>query len=73
MNINIQTKDVLTIIKTAEFFKRRFPDKFKNMRLEIDCGYFWEWCGRFIDANPERFMDNESLAVWREMKKEGYQ
>ena len=50
---------------TEKFFKRRFPDK--NIQFEKDCGYFWEWVERFKTLNPERFMDEKSLRVWKEM------
>jgi len=54
-------------ITTIEFFQIRFPDK--NIKFEIECGYFDEWVHRFESGNPEYYMDNESLAVWRAMKK----
>ena len=53
-------------ITAVEFFQRRFPDK--NIRFEIECGYFDEWVQRFESGHPENYMDNESLAVWKEMK-----
>ena len=53
---------------TEEFFKRRFPDK--DIAFEKECGYFGEWVTRFETRNPERFMDEKSLKVWKEMKEE---
>jgi len=49
---------------TAEFFKRRFPEK--DMRFEVKCGYFDEWVSRFYTGHPEGFMDEESLKIWEE-------
>ena len=51
---------------TAEFFKRRFPNK--DIEFEKKCGYFYEWVQRFKSDNPEIFMDDESLAVWKYMR-----
>jgi len=51
---------------TAEFFKRRFPDK--DIRFEIECGYFGAWVKRFEDGSPKSYMDEESLKVWKEMQ-----
>ena len=50
----------------VEFFQIRFPDK--NIRFEIECGYFDEWVQRFESGHHEDHMDNESLAVWKAMK-----
>jgi hypothetical protein len=72
MNTN-NTDEILAIVKASVFFQKRFPDKFKNMRLEIRCGYFEEWVDRFQSGHPESYMDSESLAVYDEMKKEGLQ
>jgi len=65
--------EMLSTVKAVVFFQKRFPDKFKNMRLEISCGYFEEWVNRFLTGHPENYMDSESLAVYDEMKKEGLQ
>jgi len=56
---------------TEEFFKRRFPDK--NIEFEKKCGYFYEWMTRFKSGEPERYMDEKSLQVWREMQERGEQ
>ena len=48
-----------------EFFKRRFPDK--DIEFEKKCGYFGEWVERFKSGQPERFIDGESLRVWKDM------
>lgn len=53
---------------TEEFFKRRFPNK--NIRFEIECGYFQEWVNRFNNNHPEIYMDKISLEIWLEMLKE---
>jgi len=52
---------------TTEFFKRRFPDK--DIKFEKECGYFYEWVGRFKSEDPRIFMDEISLKVWEEMQK----
>jgi len=54
-------------ITAVEFFQRRFPNK--NIRFEIECGYFEEWVQRFESNSPESFMDEQSLEVWKEMGK----
>lgn len=51
---------------TAEFFRRRFPNK--DIEFEKKCGYFGEWVERFSSGEPEMFMDLDSLAVWKTMK-----
>ena len=51
---------------TEEFFNLRFPDK--NIQFEKECGYFGEWVERFKSGNPEGYMDEESLSVWKEMQ-----
>ena len=55
---------------TEEFFKKRFPDK--DIEFEVGCGYFGEWVNRFKSEDPTAFMDEESLAVWKEMQKGGF-
>jgi len=60
-------KEKETVSKVVEFFEKRFPEK--NISFEMKCGYFWEWVERFETGSPERFMDSESLKVYREMKK----
>lgn len=54
--------------QVEEFFKRRFPDK--NITFEKECGYFGEWIERFKTGKPEIYMDDISLEVWEQMKKE---
>jgi len=46
----------------APWFIARF-----NKTPEQDKAYFQEWMERFRRGNPERYMDNESLAVFRKM------
>ena len=53
---------------TTEFFKRRFPKS--DLEFEKKCGYFNTWVRRFETPDPEICMDNASLYIWREMKKE---
>ena len=53
---------------TTEFFKRRFPDL--DLEFEKKCGYFDTWKERFESPDPEGFMDNLSLYIWKEMKRE---
>jgi len=60
----METKEAEKI--TEEFFKRRFPDK--DIAFEKKCGYFYEWVERFKSGNPEVYMDNESLEVWKEIQ-----
>jgi len=69
-NMNINNNEILSIVKASVFFEKRFPDKFKNMKLEIDCGYFEEWVSRFENGHPEDYMDSESLKCWNSIKKE---
>ena len=52
-----------------EFFKRRFPEK--DIAFEKECGYFGKWVARFKTGQPEGFMDDISLKVWREMNAGG--
>lgn len=54
-------------VLAVEFFRRRFPDK--DLRFEVECGYFAEWVQRIETGQPEYYMDNESLAVWKVMNK----
>lgn len=51
---------------TEEFFKRRFPDK--DIAFEKRCGYFYEWLKSFKSGRPEDYMDEVSLAIWKEMQ-----
>lgn len=55
---------------TAEFFKRRFPDK--DIEFEKKCGYFGQWVKRFESGEPEMFMDTESQEVWKQMQGDGF-
>lgn len=50
---------------TAEFFKLRFSEK--DIRFEVECGYFGEWVARFESGNVKGYCDSESLAVVKEM------
>jgi len=50
---------------TAEFFKKRFPDK--DIRFEVKCGYFDEWVKRFESGRVKRYCDQDSLAIVIEM------
>ena len=59
-----QKKEDLNFIK--EWFKRRF-----NKEPIKDLIYFEEWVLRFNTGNPKTFMDNQSLKIYEEMKKEG--
>lgn len=52
-----------------EFFKRRFPKK--KIEFEKECGYFDTWVRRFESGNPECYMDNISLEIFKQMKIEG--
>jgi hypothetical protein len=55
------------IVNAVErFFALRFPDK--DIKFEKKCGYFGEWVSRWKTGQPEMFMDEESLKVFREMK-----
>jgi hypothetical protein len=58
-----QQKENLNFIK--DWFKRRF-----NKEPENDLIYFEEWVLRFNTGNPKNFMDNQSLKIYEEMKKE---
>ncbi len=48
----------------VEFFSRRFPDE--SDKIE---SYVTEWAERFLGGHPERYCDNESLAILTELKK----
>jgi len=39
-------------------------------KFEKKCGYFDTWKERFESPDPEGFMDNLSLYIWKEMKRE---
>lgn len=45
----------------AKFIKRRFPQ-------ERSSAYIEEWAERFKSGNPERYMDSESLKIYKEVK-----
>jgi len=60
----METKNIV-----EEFFRRRFPKK--DLKFEIECGYFDTWVRRFNSENPEEYMDDESSKVWKQMQKEG--
>jgi len=47
-----------------DWFERRF-----NKKPQQDESYFNEWVGRFEKGNPENYMDEESLKIFKEMKK----
>jgi len=65
MNKRPETKDSEQI--TEEFFRQRFPEK--EIKFEKKSGYFDEWKKRFESGNPESYMDDISLKVWREMRR----
>jgi hypothetical protein len=53
---------------TTEFFKRRFPNK--DIEFEKKTGYFQEWEKRIATGNPEPYMDEISLRIWKDLIKE---
>lgn len=53
------------IQQVTKFFELRFPEK--TLSLEMKCGYFWEWVGRFESGHPETYMDTQSLRTYKTM------
>ena len=58
----------ITIEKTTNFFKLRFPDQ--DIEFEKKCGYFYEWCNRFENKNVKQYCDEESLSIVLKLEKE---
>lgn len=58
--------DKENVLKTARFFRRRFPEK--DLLFEMECGYFFEWCDRFESGYVESYCDEESLKVVKELR-----
>lgn len=50
-----------------DFFQKRFPNK--DIETEKKSGYFDQWVKRLKSGDPEAFMDEESLKVWKGMDK----
>jgi len=61
IGIKNNVKDIDVFVK---FLSKRFPNE--SDRLE---GYFTEWATRFNTGNPTRYMDDISLAIYKEVMK----
>lgn len=46
-----------------QFMTKRFPKEPKNS------GYADEWKGRFDRGSPEKYMDSDSLKIYRKLEK----
>lgn len=46
------------------FLSKRFPNESDRIT-----SYFTEWAERFNTGNPERYMDKESLKIYKEVRK----
>ena len=55
--------DKETIPLFIKFFSTRFPNEDDRVR-----SYCAEWIRRFMSRNPEMYMDNESLKVYKLLK-----
>jgi len=44
----------------VEFLSKRFPNESDRIT-----SYFSEWADRFNSGQPEKYMDSESLAIYR--------
>ena len=55
-------------VKEVELFVKFFSKRFPNENNEI-ISYVTEWAERFL-GNPIPFMDNQSLAIYNEIKNE---
>ena len=47
------------------FFKKRFPKRI----YPYDPQYFYEWSKRFERGHPDWYMDADSLAIYKKLKK----
>jgi len=54
--------------KAVRFFQLRWPHK--NIDLEKQYEYFWEWVHRFKHLDPTAWMDAESLTAYHTMLEE---
>ena len=53
------------IERVTRFFELRFPKK--NIQFEKQCGYFYEWCDRWMSGHPDIWMDAESLKAYKQV------
>ena len=54
-------------ISVKDFFVKRFK---KDPSSPVEKSYFSEWVHRFNSGHPEKFMDSQSLKVYKRLKKE---
>ena len=58
---NLSEEDTKIFIK---FFSERFPDESDSITCYVD-----EWAERFKTADPENYMDEISIAIYQEARK----
>ena len=76
---NLQNKSIRNMFKSKkmmkcdkknivkEFFIKRFK---KDPSSPVEKSYFSEWAERFDSGHPERYMDSQSLGIYKKLKKE---